>query len=245
MSQLILIRHGQSTWNAQGRFTGWVDVPLSREGRDEARRAAAKLSPYRIDICFTSLLIRAIETAVICLTECEGTCGLKSPVLRHDADDSDWQGWDSYQGDPDREMPVYLCRALDERCYGSLQGLNKAKTVRDMGEETVRRWRRSYASRPPGGESLQDNAARTVPFFRSRILPNLQNGENALVAAHGNSLRSIVMTLDGLSEEEVPNLELSTGVPIVYQLDAEGRVMDKAILDDSVEDPVMAATGSA
>ena len=234
MSQLILIRHGQSTWNAQNRFTGWVDVPLSRSGRDEARQAALKLSPYQFDVCFTSLLIRSIETGVICLTECEGACGLKSPVLRHDADDPDWQGWDNYAGDHSLEVPVYPCRALDERYYGELQGRNKANMVKEFGEETVYQWRRSYAVRPPGGESLEDNVARTSPFFESRILPNLKNGETVLVSAHGNSLRSIIMSLENLTEEEVPHLELTTGIPIVYDIDGEGKVTNKVILDEQV-----------
>lgn len=231
MSTLILIRHGQSTWNAANQFTGWVDVPLSKKGRNEASQAALKLSDYRIDICFTSLLIRAIETAVICLTECEGVCSGRSPVIKHDADDPDWHGWDQYEGNPEEELPIFTSAALDERYYGNLQGLNKAKTAERYGEELVHEWRRSFSTRPPGGESLEDTMNRTLPFFRDRIMVHITHGETVLVAAHGNSLRSIIMDLEHLPPEEVPGLELITGIPIVYHFDANGSVINKRILD--------------
>ncbi len=230
MAKLILIRHGQSTWNAANKFTGWVDVPLSKIGREEARKAAEKLIPYSIDVCYTSLLIRAIETAIICLTEYEEVCGGKIPLIKHDADDPDWHGWDKYDGDKSQELPIFTAQALDERYYGELQGLNKAQTAEKFGVEQVKEWRRSYAVRPPGGESLADTAARTLPFFRSRIIEHIKYGDDVLVAAHGNSLRSIIMELENLSEEDVPNLELTTGIPIVYEIDKAGKVVDKIIL---------------
>lgn len=230
MSKLILVRHGQSTWNAANKFTGWVDVPLNRRGRVEARLAAHKISQYRINVCFTSLLIRAIETAVICLTECVEVCAGKSPVVKHEADDPDWQGWDKYEGEASEEIPIFPSRSLDERYYGNLQGLNKAKTADRLGEELVHKWRRSYNVRPPGGESLADTHDRTLPFFQSRIISHVKQGDTVLVAAHGNSLRSIIMDLDNLSESEVPGLELATGVPIVYDIDADGKIIDKLIL---------------
>ncbi|MGB7249518.1 MAG: 2,3-bisphosphoglycerate-dependent phosphoglycerate mutase [Phormidesmis sp.] len=222
MAKLILIRHGQSTWNAANKFTGWVDVPLSHQGRQEAIRAAYKLSPYRINACFTSLLIRAIETSVICLTEREDALEDKSPVLKHNADDPYWHGWDRYEGNHHEEIPVFLSQALDERYYGSLQGLNKAQTAESFGFELVHQWRRSFSARPPGGESLEDTAARTIPYFKNRILAHLKSGDNVLVSAHGNSLRSIVMFLHNLSQEEVCNLELATGVPMIYDISCEG-----------------------
>lgn len=231
MAKLILIRHGQSTWNAANKFTGWVDVPLSKLGRQEAGIAGSKISGYRIDVCFTSLLIRAIETAIICLTECEGACASKSPIIKHDADNPDWHGWDKYEGDHSQELPVYTTMTLDERYYGDLQGLNKAQTAEKYGAELVHQWRRSFSIRPPGGESLEDTLKRTLPFFRSRILTHIKHGDNVLVAAHGNSLRSIIMDLDRLSEEEVPQLELATGVPIVYDIDTDGKVTNKEILE--------------
>jgi 2,3-bisphosphoglycerate-dependent phosphoglycerate mutase len=231
MAKLILIRHGQSTWNAANKFTGWVDVPLSKLGRQEAAKAAQKISEYRIDVCFTSLLIRAIETAVICLTECEGACAGKSPVIKHTANDPQWHGWDGYEGDPNQELPIFTCSALDERYYGELQGLNKAQMAEKYGEAQVMAWRRSFATRPPGGESLEDTMNRTLPFFKERILTHLLHGDNVLVAAHGNSLRSIIKELDNLGEEAVATLELATGIPIVYDIDTSGQVTNKVILN--------------
>jgi 2,3-bisphosphoglycerate-dependent phosphoglycerate mutase len=231
MAKLILVRHGQSTWNAANRFSGWVDVPLDHVGRQEAITAAKKLSDYSIDVCFTSLLIRAIETTAICLTECEGSCREKSPVFKHDANDPNWHGWDHYEGEKGEEIPIYMSMCLDERYYGDLQGLNKAKTAERYGKEQVHQWRRSFSTRPPGGESLEDTADRTIPFFKDRILNHLQQEDNVLVSAHGNSLRSIIMFLDQLSKDEVPNLELTTGVPIIYDIDKQGNVTHKIILD--------------
>jgi 2,3-bisphosphoglycerate-dependent phosphoglycerate mutase len=230
MSQLILIRHGQSLWNAANKFTGWVDVPLSERGRAEATIASCKLREYRVQVCFTSKLIRAIETAVICLTECDDICGGRIPVIKHEAEDKDWHNWDTYDSNPDEELPIFTSAALDERYYGDLQGLNKAQTAAKYGAEQVHEWRRSYSIRPPGGESLEDTQKRVIPYFNSCILPYIQQGKNVLVSAHGNSLRAIIMKLDNLSEEEVPKLELTTGVPIVYDLDESSKVTNKSIL---------------
>jgi 2,3-bisphosphoglycerate-dependent phosphoglycerate mutase len=232
MTQLVLIRHGESTWNAQNRFTGWVDVPLSPRGREDARKAARTLAGHGvvIDVCFTSLLIRAIETAVICLTEGKAGCCSRSPVLKHAADDPDWRGWDRYEGEPAEEIPVFPSQSLDERCYGRLQGLNKRLTVERMGETRVRLWRRSFSVRPPGGESLADTAARTLPFFKARIMRHVRDGDNILISAHGNSLRSIIMHLDRLGEHEVAGLEIATAVSMIYDMDAQGRVIDKTVL---------------
>lgn len=236
MAKLILIRHGQSTWNSANKFTGWVDVPLSHQGLEEAQRAAQKLKSFPINVCFTSLLIRAIQTALVCLVESDAVDKQgKSPVLYHNADDPNWHGWDRHQGDPTIEIPVFTAQALDERYYGNLQGLNKAETAKEFGDEQVKLWRRSYSVRPPGGESLKDTVARTVPFFNDRILAHLKQGEDVLVAAHGNSLRAIIMNLEQLSEEEIPLLELDTGIPIAYEIDSEGRLINKEILADSTE----------
>ncbi|MBE9167390.1 2,3-bisphosphoglycerate-dependent phosphoglycerate mutase [Pleurocapsales cyanobacterium LEGE 06147] len=232
MAQLILIRHGQSLWNAANKFTGWVDVPLNERGRAEATIASCKLRDYRVDVCFTSMLIRAIETAIVCLTECDEICGGRIPIIKHAAEEKDWHGWDKYEGNPDEELPIFTSAALDERYYGQLQGLNKAQMAEKYGKEQVHQWRRSFSVRPPGGESLEDTMNRTVPFFRDRILAHLKRGDNVLVSAHGNSLRSIIMYLDNLSPEEVPQLELKTGIPIVYDIDSEGQVTAKVILDD-------------
>lgn len=200
MPTLALVRHGQSLWNHQNRFTGWVDVPLTDRGRDEARAAGAALRGLAFDVAYTSALTRAQDTLDIVLA----TAGLSIPVIR-DA-------------------------ALNERDYGDLAGLDKAETAARYGEEQVRVWRRSYDVAPPGGESLADTAARTLPFFDRAILGDLRHGRDVLVVAHGNSNRSIVMRLDGLGPEEVVALEIATGVPLVYELDADGAVRSKRVL---------------
>ncbi len=231
MAKLILTRHGQSLWNAENKFTGWVDVPLSEQGRAEATIASCKLRDYRVRICFTSMLFRAIETAVIILTEVDDICDGRIPIIKHDIEDEDWHGWDKYNGDPEQELPIYVTPLLDERYYGELQGLNKEETAAKFGKEQVQLWRRSYNVAPPGGESLEDTVKRTVPFFRDRVLKHLIEGDNVLIAAHGNSLRSIIKQLENLSEEEIVKVELGTGIPIVYDINAKGQVTDKVILN--------------
>ena len=201
MPELILLRHGQSQWNLENRFTGWVDVPLSTKGEEEARAAGRKLRGRRIDVLFTSVLKRAIDTATLALEE----AGV-------------------------RDVPVERDQALNERMYGDLQGLNKAESARKWGEEQIKLWRRSYDVRPPGGESLADTAARVLPYWESRILPALTAGKNVLVAAHGNSLRALVMHLDGLTREQVLELEIPTGVPLLYDIALDGRVAGKRYL---------------
>jgi 2,3-bisphosphoglycerate-dependent phosphoglycerate mutase len=201
MALLVLVRHGESQWNLENRFTGWVDVPLTETGRREARRAATLLDGLRFDRAFTSVLQRAIETLDIILRAIDQT-----------------------------DLPIERNAALNERHYGELQGLNKAETAQKFGAEQVHIWRRSYDVAPPGGESLKDTAARTLPYFEQAIVPHLRAGENVLVAAHGNSLRSIVMHLDRLSPAEVLDLNLATGVPIIYELDAEMRIRSKRVL---------------
>ena len=203
MSTMVLVRHGQSQWNLENRFTGWVDVPLTEKGRAEARAAGRLIAGQGIpfDLCFTSVLTRAIETLSIILAE------LKQ-----------------------EKLPVVKDQALNERHYGDLQGLNKDEMRKKFGEEQVKLWRRSYDVAPPNGESLKETAARTLPFFDSRILPEIQGGKNVLVSAHGNSLRSIVMELDRLSPEQVVALELPTGVPLRYDFNPDGSVRSKQVL---------------
>lgn len=232
MAKLILIRHGQSLWNAANKFTGWVDVPLSERGRAEATIASCKLrdAGYTVDLCFTSMLIRAIETAIVCLTECDEIRGGRIPYIWHDPADPDWHGWDHHAGLPEKELKIVRSPALDERYYGDLQGLNKAEMAEKFGKELVHLWRRSYDVRPPGGESLEDTVKRAVPFFESSIVPELQAGQNILVSAHGNSLRAILMHIDQMGEEEVASLELATGVPITYDVDADGKFSNKEVL---------------
>ena len=232
MAKLILIRHGQSLWNAENKFTGWVDVPLSKKGRTEAAIASSKLKDYRVSVCFTSKLFRAIETAIVVLTEVDDICDGKIPIIKHEIEDKDWHGWDKYKGSPENELPVYSTAMLDERYYGELQGLSKSETATKFGQEQVQQWRRSYSARPPGGESLEDTQKRVVPYFDIQILPYLQQGQNVLVVAHGNSLRSIIMKLENLSPEEVTKLELATGIPTVYEIASSALVTDKIILNN-------------
>ncbi len=200
MPTLALVRHGQSLWNLQNRFTGWVDVPLTERGRGEARAAGEALRGVGFDVAYTSALRRAQDTLDIVLE----AAGLDVPVIR-DA-------------------------ALNERDYGDLAGLDKAETAERYGAEQVHVWRRSFDVAPPGGESLQDTAARTLPFFERAILGDLRHGRAVLVVAHGNSNRSIVMRLDALGPDEVVALELATGVPLVYELDDTGDVLSKRVL---------------
>lgn len=197
MSNLVLLRHGQSQWNLENRFTGWVDVPLSSLGEKEASEAGEKLKGTSFEMAFTSVLQRAIRTLEIVLSITGQT-----------------------------SLPVVRDVALNERHYGALQGKNKAQIGEEFGQEQLKIWRRSYDIPPPKdvtdlnpegiSESLKDTAARTLPYFESHILPEVHAGKNIIVAAHGNSLRSIVMMLDGLSEQEVLELNIPTGIPLLY-----------------------------
>lgn len=203
-STLVLIRHGQSEWNAKNLFTGWKDPDLTEAGVAEAHTAGRLLKAEGIsfDIAFTSLLLRAQRTLDIMLAELDQT-GLETM----------------------KDI------ALNERDYGSLSGLNKDDARAKWGEEQVHVWRRSFDVPPPDGESLKDTAERTLPYYDSDIVPQLKAGKSVLVAAHGNSLRSLVMRLDNLSADEIVKVEIATGVPIIYTLDGEGRVLEKRILE--------------
>ena len=198
MPNLILVRHGESQWNLENRFTGWVDVPLTPRGEGEARIAGEHLRDLPIDKVYTSVLQRAINTSKIALEAA---------------------------GKP-ANLPTERDQALNERHYGDLQGLNKAETAAQYGDAQVKIWRRSYDVPPPGekGESLKDTAARTLPYFQAHILPDIKASLNVLVVAHGNSLRSIVMELDHLTREQVLELNIPTGIPLVYDFDAAGEI---------------------
>ena len=207
MGTLVLIRHGQSQWNLENRFTGWIDVPLTDAGRAEARRAGEAIRHLKFARAFTSMLQRAEETLRIALD-------VSNQLF----------------------IPFERSQALNERHYGELQGLNKAETAKKYGDEQVRLWRRSYDVAPPGGESLKDTAARTLPYFHEKILPLVKSGQTILVVAHGNSLRSIVMELDHLTNEQVLELNIATGTPIVYDIDSAGKVLKKTTLELSTKD---------
>jgi 2,3-bisphosphoglycerate-dependent phosphoglycerate mutase len=199
-SVMVLVRHGESEWNRRNIFTGWQDPDLSEEGVAEAHRAGAMLKSegVHIDCAFTSTLRRAKRTLQIILSEL-------------DEDD----------------IGVLQDAALNERDYGDLSGINKDEARRRWGEEQVTLWQRSYDVAPPRGESLKDTAARVIPFFTKRILPELKAGNNVIVAAHGNSLRSLVMYLDQLSPQQVMELNIATGAPLIYRLRLDGTVAEK------------------
>lgn len=201
MPQLTLVRHGESQWNLENRFTGWVDVDLSPKGELEAASAGRVMRGIPVDVIFTSALKRAIRTADIACTEA-GVIG----------------------------VPVFRDQALNERHYGDLQGLNKAETAEKFGTEQVHVWRRSYDIPPPNGESLKDTQARVAPYYESQIVPLLRAGKNVLVVAHGNSLRSLVMFVEHLTPDEILKTEIATGVPITYELDKDLNVVSKTVL---------------
>jgi len=201
MARLVLLRHGESQWNLENRFTGWVDVPLTPRGIQEAKNAGDKLRGFTFDRAFTSVLARAIETLKLAL-EAIGQSNL----------------------------PVEKNKALNERMYGELQGLNKAETAKKYGEAQVKIWRRSYDVPPPGGESLKDTAERVLPYYEQTVKPYLLKGETILIAAHGNSLRALIMELEQLSREQVLELNIPTGAPVLYELDGTGKVISHRYL---------------
>jgi 2,3-bisphosphoglycerate-dependent phosphoglycerate mutase len=197
---LVLVRHGQSDWNLKNLFTGWRDVDLTEKGVAEAREAGRKLKKQGItfDVAFTSVLKRAQRTLDLMLTELGQTT-----------------------------IPVFKDQALNERDYGDLVGLNKDDARKKWGEEQVHIWRRSYDVAPPGGESLKDTLARALPYYVTDILPRVLRGERVLVAAHGNSLRALVMVLDKHTPDSITKLNLDTGVPMIYRLNADSTVASK------------------
>ncbi len=197
---LVLVRHGQSDWNLKNLFTGWRDIDLTEKGIAEAREAGRKLKAQGIkfDVAFTSALIRAQRTLDLMLQEMAQT-----------------------------NIPVFKDQALNERDYGDLSGLNKDDARKKWGEEQVHIWRRSYDVAPPGGESLKDTLARTLPYYVTEILPRVLRGERVLVAAHGNSLRALVMVLEKLDKQSILKREIGTGVPIIYRLNADSTVKSK------------------
>ena len=189
MVTLVLIRHGQSLWNAENRFTGWTDIDLSKKGEKEAKEAGEKLENVAFDVVHTSALMRAQRTAEI--------------IIKHNKISQD--------------IPTYKDERLNERHYGSLQGLNKTETAEKYGAEQVHIWRRSFDISPPDGESLKMTAERTLPYFKEDVLEHLDEGKNVLISAHGNSLRSIVMYIENISKEDIVKLEIQTGVPRTYE----------------------------
>jgi 2,3-bisphosphoglycerate-dependent phosphoglycerate mutase len=197
MSTLIIFRHGQSTWNLENKFTGWVDVALTEKGINEAKAAGEKLKPYKFDKGFTSDLQRAQKTLDLALE----VCGQSN-------------------------IPIEKNKALNERMYGDLQGLDKTETAKKFGEDQVKIWRRSYDIAPPNGESLKDTAERVIPYFEKEILPELKAGKNIVIAAHGNSLRALIMYLEKMTPAQILEFEIGTAQPRIYQLDKDLKVLE-------------------
>ena len=222
MIKLVLLRHGQSTWNKENRFTGWTDVPLTKQGAEEARKAGRilKENDFVFDAVFTSVLKRAIDTTNIVVEEMK----LK-------------------------KIPIYKSWRLNERHYGALQGLNKAEMAEKYGEEQVLRWRRSYDIRPPAldkkdkrwskddpkTESLKDTVKRVAPYWKEKIFPLLKKGKRILVSASGNSLRALVKYIDKVPDNEIVNLNIPTGIPLVYEFDDNLKPIKHYFLGDSKE----------
>lgn len=202
MSKLVLIRHGQSEWNKQNRFTGWVDVDLAEKGVEEARAAGQKLKDMKFDKAFTSDLKRAQNTLKLIL-----------------------------DGIEQQDLSVTKDEALNERMYGDLQGMDKDEARKEFGEEQVHIWRRSFDIAPPGGESLKDTADRVLPYFEKEITPYLKQGKNVIIAAHGNSLRALIMHLENLNEEEILKVEVPTGQPKLYEMDENLNVLSSAYVN--------------
>ncbi len=197
MSKLICVRHGQSLWNKDNKFTGWVDVDLSDQGISEAEIAGELLKNFKFDIVFTSILKRAINTADIILSRNES----KPEIIRD--------------------------KALNERHYGELQGLNKAEIGEKVGAEQLHIWRRSYDIAPPEGESLKDTQERVIPYYENEILPMIKAGKNILISAHGNSLRALAMHLENISKDDISEINIPTGQPYVYELDDKFNFISK------------------
>ncbi|GAA0149569.1 mutase [Lithospermum erythrorhizon] len=217
---LILIRHGESLWNEKNLFTGCVDVPLTQKGVDEAIEAGKRISNIPVDTIYTSALIRAQMTAMLAMTQHRRK---KVPVVMHEESDQAREWSQIFSEETNKQcIPVITAWQLNERMYGELQGLNKQETADRYGKDKVHEWRRSYDIPPPNGESLEMCAERAVAYFKEHIEPQLLSGKNIMIAAHGNSLRSIIMYLDKLTSQEVISLELSTGIPMLY-IHKEGR----------------------
>ncbi|KAM7529256.1 hypothetical protein LguiB_032666 [Lonicera macranthoides] len=213
-SALILIRHGESMWNAKNLFTGCVDVPLTKKGVEEAIEAGKKISNIPIDMIYTSGLVRSQMTAMLALTQ---HCCKKVPIVMHNESEQA-RVWSQIYSEYTKQqsIPVFKAWQLNERMYGDLQGFNKQETAEVYGKDQVHKWRRSYYVQPPNGESLEMCLQRAVTFFKEQIEPQLWARNHVMVVAHANSLRSIIMYLDKLTPQEVIDLELSTGIPMLY-----------------------------
>lgn len=214
MAKLFLLRHLKSQWNKDDRFAGWVDNPLSDEGRAQVAGIADQLRNQKIDVAYSNALIRCTETVLRVFESIQD----KYPLFIH-IDGGKMQKWGNFEGLNMGEIPFYVTEKLNERYYGNMQGLNKAQIKQKLGEEAVRLWHRGYSGRPPGGESLQDTYKRVLPFFKKHIAKDLAMGKNVLVVASGNSLRSIVKYIENIADEDIVNRELPFGALVEYEFE--------------------------
>jgi len=216
MSYLILVRHGESRWNLANKFQGWVDVPLSRHGIEEAITTAKRLKGIKIDQAFVSKLERAHETLTIILSRQEMTGIFLHP-------DEKKENWYTFSGNSEKtEILAHSTRLLNERYYGDLQGLNKSTVRKKYGEEKVLQWRRGYNVRPPGGESIEDVYKRAIPYFTKRVLPLLKQNKNIILVSHGNVMRTILKHIENIPADYLPHLDLPSGKPIIYKYSKKG-----------------------
>ncbi|MFA5129600.1 MAG: histidine phosphatase family protein [Patescibacteria group bacterium] len=208
---LVLVRHGESRWNSCNRFTGWVDVPLSEEGIQEAEKCAHECTKFSFNAVYTSSLERAQETALIILAHQN-----RNGIFQHE-EDPRYKRWilESNQCGGD-DIPIYETTMLNERYYGKLQGMEKDAARKHFGTDLVEGWRRGYSNRPPGGETLEEVHARVLPYFFEHILPRIRKKETILVASHENSLRAIIKELEGITDEDITHVNLPTAMPIIY-----------------------------
>ena len=222
MPKLYLLRHLQSQWNLENRFTGWTDVPLSKEGIAKTEEVAEKVASLEIDVVYTSPLIRNQDTVLKIWQYLEN----KYPIFLH------FQGkmkqWGNFTDG--RYLPVYVTESLNERYYGKLQGLNKAEIIKQYGAEKVRLWRRSFKQAPPGGESLRDTFKRTLPFYKKYIEKDLKQDKGVLIVASHNSLRALVKYIEKVSDQDIINLEIPVGTLIEYQFDQSLKLKSKKII---------------
>lgn len=229
---LTLVRHGQSIWNLQNRFTGWIDVSLSQRGALQAQEAALMLTDQRFDVAFTSSLIRAQDTLYEILKQ-NPYC--HQYVRIHPAGQDWYEHFIPTKGD-EAELKIYVSEKLNERYYGDLQGMNKDSARERFGAEQVHLWRRSWDVAPPNGESLAMTAERVLPYYSQHIMPLIQQGKHVLVSAHGNSLRALIKHIENMTPEQIIAYELKTGEPHIYAFDTEMKIVDKQIISGKIHD---------
>lgn len=226
MSKLILIRHGQSIWNLQNRFAGWVDISLSEKGLKEAKRAAIKLKNMKFDVAYTSNLIRAQET----LFEILNRNNFCNRYIRIHENENNWYSHFKHTKEDEAMLKVFETEKLNERYYGDLQGLNKEETKKKYGESLLQKWRRSFNINPPGGNALSITYDRVIPYFKSHIEKDLKREKIVIVAAHGNSLRAIIKYIEKVSDEDISKIELETGKPTLYEFDSKMKIKSKKFI---------------